>query len=140
MARVQLDPSTQSFAFDSDGANAFVVGEDQYNVAAKAAGATQTAGGGLLPVKRVLAVQQAMGTAFNALGTAGASSADITVTGAQLGDIVLANLTSTTARTTVSVKGFVKAANTVTVTAAATTAGPVDISADTVVVVVLGLT
>lgn len=139
MARVQLDPTTQSFSFDTDGAQAFVLGEDQFNTPARSAGVSTVAGGGLLPVKRVLAVQAA---GPNIATTAGASSADIAVTGAQLGDLVFVQINGTTANPTVSLKGFVKSAGVVTVTGTISAAGAVDLSgsATALSVVVIGLT
>jgi hypothetical protein len=135
VARIQINPEFQSIDYDSDGTNGISVGEVKFNTDADGVPGTAAA---LLSVKRVLAAST---VGPNILTTAGASSADITITGAKVGDLVLPFINGTTANPSVSVKGFVKSADTVTVTGTISVAGVVDLSAaGSLTVLVIGLT
>jgi hypothetical protein len=129
--RVLLDPAVPEWFYDYDGPIGFSVA-NKANVLANVAAL----------IKRFLKGNFVLGAGYNAVGTAGATGT-VTLAGAAIGDVVIIcfdGATGTVPDKSVDFAGYVASANTVTVNATASAAGPFNLSTTAVQVFVIGLT
>ena len=134
MARLNVDSLLRKISFDADGSEGATLSRAQ-----DPSVAISTAGGAALPVKALLALSTALGSAYASVTTGTAST--FTVTGAAVGDLVLVlpNGTALGGLTAAcNFAGYVSTANTVTVYAQANT-GTIDFTLTTVTIIVIKL-